>query len=120
MFRQSTTSSKPNILLVLADDVGTGDIPGYWDTGLVDMPHMRQLVNGGVVFKDAHSTPLCSPSRYVLLSGNYQHRGLIYTGTWAVNFQSSQFLDGQRSIADVLKEGGYHTAMFGKYHIGGR
>ena len=99
--------------------MGTGDVPGYWDTGLVDMPNLEQFVNDGVVFTDAHSTPLCSPSRYVLLSGNYQHRGYLYTGTWQLNYRSSQFLNHQQSIADVLKANGYHTAMMGKWHIGG-
>jgi len=46
---------KPNILVILADDVGTGDIPLYWNSGLVDMPNVQRLANMGVTFKDAHS-----------------------------------------------------------------
>ena len=83
------------------------------------MPNLEQLVNDGVVFTDAHSTPVCAPSRYVLLSGNYAHRGTLYAGTWRLNYESSQFRDGQQSIADVLKANGYHTAMMGKWHLGG-
>lgn len=58
---------------------------------------------------------LCSPSRYVALSGNYPHRGNRQAGTWKVNYQYSQFREGQQSIADVLKSNGYHTAMMGKW-----
>jgi len=77
------------------------------------------MVDNGVVFTDAHSTPLCAPSRYILLSGNYQHRGLLYGGTWRTNYQSGQFLDGQQSIAQVLRSNNYHTGMAGKWHLGG-
>ncbi len=64
-------------------------------------------------------TALCAPSRYTLLSGNYPHRGNRQAGTWKVNYQYNQFRDGQQSIADVLKSNNYHTAMMGKWHIGG-
>ncbi len=106
---------RPNILIILADDVGTGDIPGYWDSSQVNMPNIGKLSRQGVTFKDAHSSPLCSPSRYMLLSGNYQHRGTNAGGTWYIKGDKNQFQSGQKSIADVLRdEAGYHTAMFGK------
>ena len=110
----------PNILLILADDVGTGDIPGYWNSSNIEMPNISNLVNKAAVFTDAHSTPLCATSRYMLLSGNYQHRGFLTKGTWFANYKSGQFLKGQKSIADILRDGrGYHTAMMGKWHLGG-
>jgi arylsulfatase A len=112
-------SARPNIVLIFADDVGTGEVPGYWNTGKVDMPNIQNLVDTGTVFTDVHSTPLCAPSRYVLLSGNYQHRGHLYGGTWQVNYKSGQFRDGQQSIAQVLQTKNYHTAMTGKWHLGG-
>ena len=62
---------KPNVLLILADDVGTGDVPAYYNSSIVSMPNLDSLVNKGVTFKDVHSTPLCAPSRYMLLSGMY-------------------------------------------------
>lgn len=67
---------KPNILLIMADDVGTGDIEGWWkdSSSLVHMPNINKLIRLGVKFTDAHSSSLCAPSRYMLLSGNYQHR----------------------------------------------
>lgn len=117
-------TKKPNVLLILADDVGTGDVPFFWNnppTSLVDMPNLlEKMANKGVIFKDAHSSPKCAPSRYMVLSGNYPHRGSLQYGTWNVHADSSQFTKYQKSIADILKtEGGYHTGAFGKWHLGG-
>ena len=116
-----TNIRKPNILLILADDIGTGDVPGYWDTNQVDMPNLQSLISNGVTFTDAHSTPLCASSRYALLSGNYQHRGRRFMGTFRLNYMHSQFYPEQQSIAQVLHDqGNYHTAMMGKWHLGGK
>ena len=117
---QVTTNTKPNILLILADDVGTGDIPVYWNSSIVDMPNIGRLAKMGVKFMDAHSTPLCAPSRYMLLSGNYAHRGYRPNGAWSFWENQNQFLDHQQSIAAVLKDAGYHTSMFGKWHLGAK
>ena len=102
---------------------GGGDeqVPGYFNSGKVPMPNIQDLVDKGTTFTDMHSTPLCAPSRYVLLSGNYQHRGRIFGGTWQPNYRGSQFIDEQRSIAETLKlKAGYHTFMTGKWHMGGK
>lgn len=114
---------KPNIIVILADDVGTGDIPFYWkgeNTSLVEMPNLEKLANKGVLFEDAHSTPLCAPSRYMLLSGNYPHRGHAPFGTWNLDKDRNHFLDDQRSIAQELGKYGYHTGVFGKWHVGAK
>ena len=116
-------AKKPNVMIILADDVGTGDVPGYWDTfNKVDLPNLTDLLTQGTTFTDAHSTPLCAPSRYVLLSGNYPHRGSRYTGSWIMNYdrEGGQFRYGQKSIAEVFVDNGYDTAMFGKWHLGGK
>ena len=114
-------AKKPNILLIMADDVGQGDIEYYWKSGLVQMPNIEMLGATGVTFYDAHSTPLCAPSRYMLLSGNYVHRGQWPGGTWGITGEQNQFLKYQKSIAEALKEGGnYSTSMYGKWHIGGK
>jgi Arylsulfatase A and related enzymes len=111
--------TRPNILLIFGDDVGTGDVPGYWNNHIVDMPNLKRLQEMGVTFLDAHSTPVCAPSRYMLLSGNYPHRGQKASGSWNFGDGKSQFRVAQKSLAHVLKrKGGYHTAMFGKWHMG--
>lgn len=119
-FAQDDFQKKPNILLILADDVGTGDIPVYWNSSIVKMPNIERLAKLGVRFKDAHSTPLCAPSRYMLLSGNYAHRGFRPNGSWMFWENQNQFLNHQKSIATVLSDAGYQTGMFGKWHLGAR
>lgn len=106
-------------MVIFADDVGTGDVPGYWGSGKVNMPHLTQLLEEGTTFLDAHSSPLCAPSRYMFLSGNYQHRGERYPSIWNLNYKKNQFRPDQQSIATVMKDNGYDTAMFGKWHLGG-
>ena len=123
-YEERTIVKKPNIMFIFADDVGTGDVPGYWNRSTgplgIFMPHLRDLVSHGTTFTDAHSTPLCATSRYVFLSGNYQHRGEKGSGVWNLNYKRGQFVDGQQSIAQVLHDNGYNTAMFGKWHLGGK
>ena len=112
---------KPNIMIILADDVGTGDIPFFWNTNTskVDMPNIKALASKGVMFTDVHSTPLCAPSRYMLLSGNYAHRGRRKNGTWGL-VGNNQFRMHEMSIAKRFQSVGYHTAVFGKWHLGGK
>jgi len=115
------SKKKPNILIILADDVGTGDIPSYWNSGMVEMPNIQRIADNGVTFLNAHGTPLCAPSRYMLLSGNYQHRGRNVNGSWNLGYENNQFQSRQKSIAEVLKgAGGYETFMAGKWHLGAK
>ena len=108
----------PNILLILADDVGYGDIPANYASARVPMPALDRLAATGTRFLDAHSpASVCAPTRYSVLSGNYPWRGRRPHGTWNFN-GGSQFRPGQWSLAKVLQMGGYHTAMFGKVHLG--
>ena len=116
-----TPPKRPNILLILADDVGTEDVPAYWGNNIVAMPNVAKLSSMGVTFLDAHASPLCAPSRYMLLSGNYQHRGSVLPSAWNFWDGENQFQPGQQSIAQVLKrDAGYHTMMVGKYHVGAK
>jgi arylsulfatase A-like enzyme len=111
-----TESKKPNILLILADDVGMGDIGDvYWDvyTEKVAMNNIAELASKGVIFTDMHSTPLCAPSRYAFLTGNYAHRGRRAPGTWniAKKGNRNQLLPEQEGIAQVLRDRSHDGKM---------
>mmetsp|Transcript_9812 Transcript_9812/g.19879 ORF Transcript_9812/g.19879 Transcript_9812/m.19879 type:complete len:161 (+) Transcript_9812:382-864(+) len=73
----SKPPNKKNIVLLFADDVGIGNIPGYVNNPPVELPNIDSLRLKGITYKNFHATPWCSPSRYALLSGNYQFRGML-------------------------------------------
>ena len=109
---------RPSVLVILADDLGIGDLSVYSATADVATPAISQLAASGVRFTDAHAHPLCSPSRYSLLSGNYVFRGRYTSSAWSV-FNRPQLLDNQRSLATAFCDAGYETLTAGKWGIGG-
>jgi arylsulfatase A len=111
-------AERPNILFILGDDVGWGDIRTNNPDGKVSLPTIERLANEGISFTDAHtSAAKCAPSRYSIITGNYQWRGRLGWGAW--NYKGgSQILPGQETLADLLKRAGYTTAFVGKYHLG--
>ena len=111
-------ANRPNILFILADDVGWGDIRTNNPNGQVSLPTIERLANEGISFTDAHtSAAKCAPSRYSMITGNYQWRGRLPWGNWDYK-GGSQILPGQDTLADLLKRAGYATAFVGKYHLG--
>ena len=115
----ATTPEKPNILIFLSDDMGWGDSLAYNSDSLIPMPNLEQLAAEGMVFMDAHTAAVkCAPTRYTILTGNYQWRGLKHwgQGNWK---GGSQILEGQWTLGDILKQHGYNTAFIGKLHLGG-
>ena len=111
-------AERPNILFVLVDDVGWGDIRANNPNGQVPLPAIERLANEGINFTDAHtSAAKCAPSRYSIITGNYQWRGRLPWGTWKYK-GGSQVTPGQETLAGLLKRAGYATAIVGKYHLG--
>ena len=109
----------PNVIIILADDLGWGDIVTYNPASKLSLPNIERLASQGMRFTDAHSTGAhCMPTRYSLLSGNYAWRGRLEYGN-AGYLNGSQFLAGQWTIGDALKQAGYITGFVGKAHIGG-
>ena len=106
----------PNVITLLVDDLGYRDIGCYG--GPVKTPVLDKLAAGGVRFTDFHSgAPTCSPSRAAFLTGRNHHR----TGVYSVldeRFHRMHLLESETTIAEVLKENGYATAHFGKWHLG--
>lgn len=114
-------ASKPNIVLIVADDLGYGDVGCYGST-LNKTPNIDTLAAGGVRFTDFHSSgPMCSATRAAMLTGRYQQRfGPQFDG--ALSGMSNTPGEGLPlaavTIAEVLKKQGYATGMFGKWHLG--
>ena len=107
------SDEKPNIVFILADDLGYGDIRAYNPEGKIDTPHLDKLANEGMRFTDAHSGgSTCVPSRYALMTGRYPIRAEL-----KVKEQPTTEED-RWTIASLLQANGYQTAMVGKWHQG--
>jgi len=107
--------SKPNIIIIYVDDLGYGDLSCY-GAKAVNTPHIDELATKGLLFTDAHSSAsTCTPSRYSLLTGSYAFRNnaAILPGDAPLIIDP----DGV-SMADMLKDAGYATAVIGKWHLG--
>ena len=110
---------RPNIIFLMADDLGWGDFQCYNPKGKVPTPNLDRLARDGIRFTDAHTpAALCAPTRYAVATGNYTWRGRLPGGTWGWN-QAPQFLHGQKTVGHLLQEAGYRTGLFGKLHYGG-
>ncbi len=116
---RSKTADKPNIILIMADDLGYGDI-GCYGSRKIKTPNIDALAKSGMKFTDYHSNcPVCSPTRAALLTGRYQQRsgieGVVYAK--GPTRQTGLALE-ETTFAEVLKKRGYATALFGKWHLG--
>ena len=112
----TSTDSKPNIIIILADDAGYSDF-GFMGSNEIKTPNLDQLAFDGVTFNNAYvSASVCSPSRAGLLTGMYQQRfGHECNLDSDVN---NSFDPNQITIAEALKTEGYNTGLIGKWHLG--
>lgn len=111
---QAAAGDHPNIVLIMVDDMGYGDAGCYNADSKIPTPHIDSLARDGMRFTDAHAPgPLCHMSRYGLLTGRYPFRTNV--GLWR---KQPLIEPGQTSIASLLQDQGYHTAMVGKWHLG--
>jgi arylsulfatase A len=108
----------PNIVYILADDMGVGDVRSYTADSPVNTPNIDRIANAGMRFTDAHSLDsVCTPSRYGILTGQYGWRSSFPSGV--LNGFSSSIIPSTRlTVAEMLKASGYSTGMFGKWHEG--
>ncbi|MEM6674526.1 MAG: arylsulfatase [Planctomycetota bacterium] len=110
--------SRPNVVLVMADDLGIGDVSPTNSDGKIPTPHLATLAAEGMTFLDAHSTSaVCTPTRYALLTGRYNWRSRLAKGV--LGGWSEHLIPADRpTVAHMLRAEGYSTAMIGKWHLG--
>lgn len=107
------SAAPPNVVLVIADDQGYGDI-GRHGNAMVRTPHLDRLHDESVRFTRFHVDPTCSPTRAALLTGRYSTR----TGVWHTVMGRSLLYRDETTLADVFKANGYRTGIVGKWHLG--
>jgi arylsulfatase A len=110
---------KPNVLVLLADDLGYGDVQCYnRERGRIPTPNIDKLAAQGMRFTDGHSSSgVCSPSRYTLLTGRYHWRTRLQKGIVGV-FGEPLIAPDRMTIGSLAKQQGYRTACIGKWHLG--
>lgn len=110
-------ASRPNIVLIVADDLGYGDL-GCYGGRRARTPHLDRLAQEGLRLTDFHANAAsCSPTRAALLTGRYQQRSGVVE---ALSERSPGLPDEARTMAEYLKSAGYATGIFGKWHLGSR
>ncbi|WP_254560214.1 arylsulfatase [Dyadobacter diqingensis] len=112
------TSPKPNIVLIMADDLGFSDIGSYGSE--IQTPNLDKLAQEGIRFRQFYNNAICAPTRASLLSGQYQHTaGMGYFNIDLGTPAYQGYLSKQTvSLAEVLKDAGYSTLLSGKWHVG--
>lgn len=116
--REAPAADKPNIVFILADDMGFGDLRCYNDQSAIPTPNMDRLAKAGMRFTDVHSpSSVCTPTRYGVLTGRYAWRTKLKSGVlWGY---SPALIDVNRmTVASLLKKHGYRTGCVGKWHLG--
>jgi arylsulfatase A-like enzyme len=112
------TSSQPNIVLILADDFGWGDASCNRPDSKIKTPAIDRIAEEGIRFTNAHSpSAVCAPTRYGLLTGRYPWRSYLKQRVLS-GYCPSLIREGQTTIPSYLKTQGYHTAGYGKWHLG--
>jgi arylsulfatase A len=108
----------PNIVFILADDLGYGDLRCYNPNGKILTPHLDRMAAEGMRFTDAHSaSAVCTPTRYGLLTGRYCWRSRLKNGVLG-GWSPHLIEEGRMTVASLLRERGYVTACVGKWHLG--
>lgn len=115
---QAHTADHPNVILVMADDLGIGDVSPTNPECKIRTPHLQKMADQGITFLDAHTpSSVCTPTRYGLLTGRYNWRSRLARGVLSGTSQHLIPVD-RPTLGHLMRSAGYHTAMVGKWHLG--
>ncbi len=114
----SAQSDRPNIVIILADDLGYGDLTSFNGASKIPTPHLDRLAREGIRLTDAHSpSSVCTPTRYGILTGRYPWRSALKSGVLPP--YGAPLIEADRlTLPEMLRQKGYSTAAIGKWHLG--
>lgn len=113
-----THAQRPNIIIILADDLGYGDVQSFNPNSKIPTPNLDKLARQGIRFTDTHApSSLCTPTRYALLTGRYAWRSRLKSGVLPP-LGLPLIEAGRLTLPAMLKQQGYATAIVGKWHLG--
>ena len=111
-------ADRPNLVFILADDMGYGDVQALNPKSKIPTPNLNRLSREGMTFTDAHtSSAVCTPTRYGLVTGRYSWRGRLKRGVLD-GYGKPLIEQGRETIGSFLRASGYHTGIVGKWHLG--
>jgi arylsulfatase A len=109
---------RPNLVFILADDLGYGDVKCFNPAGKIPTPNLDRLATQGARFTDAHApTAVCTPTRYAILTGRYAWRSRLKSGVLG-QWDPPLIEAGRLTVPQLLRDHGYRTAAIGKWHLG--
>ena len=126
----TTRPAKPNIVIMMADDMGIGDTSAYLNVQLspgsppvektLRTPNLKLFTKSAIVFTDGYApASMCSATRYSLLTGRFSHRSYLQYQGWLPHGPNTPMIQkGLTTLPEMLQANGYHTAGIGKYHVG--
>jgi len=117
-FIEIKAQSKPNIIYILTDDLGYGDVSAFNSKSKIQTPNIDKLASEGMKFTDAHtSSSVCTPTRYGILTGRYNWRSKLKEGVLS-GIAKALIPTSRTTVASMLKNNGYETGYIGKWHLG--
>lgn len=109
----SNEQRQPNVLIILSDDQGYGDV-GIHGNSAIETPNLNRLHNESIRFTNFHVDPTSAPTRSALMTGKFSHRA----GVWHTIRGGNHLRRDETTMAEIFKHNGYQTALFGKWHLG--